>query len=204
MRTLRTPHKNKDTNKKLSARRKAIAYHEAGHAVVAYVLGAQKFRRVTIDRRLLKADTLGAVSGSYSRSFRERMDSDFDDRLVRDVEREVMVLLGGWAAQKILTGRSSWLGARSDTNKCADFLFRLWGNTAGKLKDTHFKYLKERAYNILSIKQKWSYVQAVAKALLEKENLSYQEVVEIIRDDSQRQSREHVAKTNTTCNKTRR
>jgi ATP-dependent Zn protease len=79
---------------------KATAYHEAGHAVVALALG-RPVNRVTIEPDQKRAGLCEFRKGTFRPS---------DDWL----EREILIALGGVAAEAPHTGNYAWDGAARD------------------------------------------------------------------------------------------
>ncbi len=80
--------------------REATAYHEAGHAVVALVLG-RHVERVTVEPDARHAGLC---------EFRKGAARPSEDWL----EREMLIALGGIAAEACHTGNYAWDGAARD------------------------------------------------------------------------------------------
>src|SRR5271163_2105137 len=110
----------------------ATAYHEAGHAVVALILG-RPVKRVSI---LPKHERLGVCEfgkGSVKPS---------EDRL----EREILIALGGIAAEARFTGNYSWDGAARDQQ----YVQRLAVKRAGEGRtERHQRRLLAKAEHLL-------------------------------------------------------
>ena len=78
----------------------ATAYHEAGHAVVALALG-RPVQRVSIQPNHLRLGQCEIKKGSF------RPSKDL-------LETEILILLGGLAAEARLTGNYNLAGAAQD------------------------------------------------------------------------------------------
>ena len=157
--------------------RARIAYHEAGHAVTADVLEPGSVNLISI-----KA-TDGYVGGTVS----YRKHPDYTHRLLYQ-ENRILALLAGMAATELLFGEPD-LGSHSDVHR-AKFIvarfrdeFSVYGfanvvdpNTPeGVRSDAHRRLTEElesyyrRTKRIVAENRR--YLDAVAKALLEKETL---------------------------------
>ena len=157
--------------------RARIAYHEAGHAVVADILEPGSVNLISI-----KA-TDGHVGGTVS----YRKHPDYTHRLLYQ-ENRILALLAGMAATELLFGEPD-LGSHSDVHR-AKFIvarfrdeFSVYGfanvvdpNTPeGVRSDAHRRLTEElesyyrRTKRIVAENRR--YLDAVAKALLEKETL---------------------------------
>jgi len=78
----------------------ATAYHEAGHAVIALYLG-RPIQRVSIQPSHLRLGQCEIQKGSF------RPSKDL-------LETEILILLGGPAAEARHIGRYDWMGASQD------------------------------------------------------------------------------------------
>lgn len=93
MRTLAIASRKRGVGKKRNEERSGVAYHEAGHAVVAVVLG-RRFRKVTI---VPESDSLGHVlHRPYSKTFQP--DVNTGGHTERRICDDVMCSLAGMLA----------------------------------------------------------------------------------------------------------
>src|SRR6516225_911173 len=114
------------TKKTVAAtRREAIAYHEAGHAVVAHMLGYQVLR-VSI------ASKSGSASHmSWRHPINRRVTSALDgreadiDRVRPRIDHAIIVSMAGALAQKRHNPRSGWrYGGSSDDLQARELMCR--------------------------------------------------------------------------------
>jgi ATP-dependent Zn protease len=153
-------------------RRKATAYHEAGHAVIAWRLGAHP-RSVTIVPK-------GEVQGeTVQESPFIEADFVFDgsDHARNRVERAIIICLAGPMAQRRFAPRSwrRWHGG-PDYVVAFDLALRVNGSPAAA--KVHMKWLEMRAQALLE--SVWSYVEAIASELLKRGTLSAEEIRSIL------------------------
>jgi ATP-dependent Zn protease len=148
-------------------RRRSIAYHEAGHAVVAHRLGVE-VEHVTIvpdhtSRGHFVHDDLFCARGLGS------------DRA--NLERAIAICLAGPLAQAWLLRRYSErrCDGRQDYD-CASGLARYLAGAAG---EREFLRYQERRTHAL-VERYWNEIELVAQALIERDQLSGAEVKDII------------------------
>lgn len=169
--------------------RKQVAYHEAGHAVAQHYLRPdERIVRVSIIRR---ADALGYVLPV----------SNFDVYAMplRRFVADIMVSMAGHVATKIFLGEY-WTGATGDFQNIRARLWQLAhygyfgppialngamgvdGSFSGKgdLVEKFWQQLEDQTEHLLRLHSRE--VEAVAKALLERSDLTGRECVEIIRN----------------------
>jgi hypothetical protein len=127
------------------------AYHEAGHAVVAYRFGHLAGSLTIVPDSA--TDILGSVEteGEWSDG-----STDWE---------QIMVLFAGSAAQRFFTSSASRLGSGQDDEKAVRLL---QFQPVGAMK-------KLRAKALAMIKKNWPQITAVATALVEAETLIYDE-----------------------------
>jgi ATP-dependent Zn protease len=148
--------------------RQGTAYHEAGHAVVAYRLKAE-VRHVSIvpdhfSRGYFVSGDLFCAPGCGS------------DRA--NLERAIKICLAGPLAQQRFRRRSYCRrGGRQDYD-CASGLARYLAGAAG---EREFLRYQERRTQAL-VEHYWSEIELVAQALLERDELSGTEVKNIIEE----------------------
>ena len=125
------------------------AYHEAGHAVVALVLG-RPVQRVSV---LPDREELGHCL------FRKGVFRPSEDWL----EREILIALGGIAAEARHTGRHDWDGASRDHR----YVRRLAGERAGERRAERLeRRLLAKAEHLLSREGHWRAVELIAAELI--------------------------------------
>jgi hypothetical protein len=174
--------------------REATAYHEAGHAVVAWWLG-HKPKRVTI----VPGDGYEGVTFQTSPFRRmspdvspEWTDPESPDgiRMMRRIDHKILMTLAGPTAQKKYNPRSKvWVGATgcarrgepfshgSDYQQVIDLISRVYGT--GKVADAYWDYMQARAEVL--VEKLWPNIQLLAAALLERETLRGAEIGAAIR-----------------------
>ena|SRR5688572_8084672 len=148
-------------SEKQKAQIEATAYHEAGHAVAAFVTG--------LPVRIVRVSTDGGLVNHSSGFHRVPADTMKYDRpsLFRDrVERLIIVSMAGAEAQRIFSPKS-WRRYHSlwDMDKAIDLLFHL-APGGGEELDVYFRLLQIRTKNLLH--QQWRGVKALAGALIER------------------------------------
>jgi hypothetical protein len=127
----------------------ATAYHEAGHAVLALVLG-RPVQRVSVvpDRRHLGLCEI-----------RKAMFRPSEDWL----EREILIALGGLAAEARHTGQYAWDGSARDRQ----YVHRLTVQRAGDRQAQRLeRRLLARAEHLLAQEGHWRAVELIAGELL--------------------------------------
>jgi ATP-dependent Zn protease len=147
-------------------RRRSIAYHEAGHAVVAYRLGIE-VEHVTIvpdhDSRghFVHADLFCAPGCGSDRA---------------NLERAIKISLAGPLAQaRLLRRLDRRRGGRQDYD-CASGLARYLAGSAGERE--FLRYQERRTHALVD--HFWNEIELVAQALIERDQLSGAEVKDII------------------------
>jgi hypothetical protein len=150
----------------------ATAYHEAGHAVIAYLLGYRP-QSVTI---VPTADTAGhIIHANPLHGF--QLDIDGSDEARLRVENVVTICFAGLIAQKRYNPRS-WRRAHGqwDYEKIAELGLRVCGS--GEQATAFIRWREIVACDM--VKAHWPRIQLVAGQLLERENLSHTDLDAII------------------------
>src|SRR5437879_2851325 len=133
----------------------ATAYHEAGHAVLALVLG----RPVQCVSILPDRDHLGVCEfgkGVY------RPSEDW-------LEREILIALGGIAAEARFTGVYAWDGAARDQK----YVHRLTVQRAGERRAERLqRRLLSKAEHLLADEGCWRAVELIAVELILRQEIS--------------------------------
>lgn len=154
---------------------KATAYHEAGHAVVAFESRVPiKSISIIPDDKSLGRVALGGEPPPTGGSV-------YDRRAERWIEFHVMFCLAGVAAEKRFTGRHNWGGAKSDTGDVADWALHLHGGNA-RLAQKYIAYKLELAKAKVERPHIWVQIEALAEALLEHRTLNSRRARKICRD----------------------
>src|SRR5579872_3905449 len=128
---------------------KAVAYHEAGHAVAALALG-RPVRHVSVlpDREHLGVCAFG--TGAF------RPSEDW-------IEREILIALAGLAAEARHTGDYAWDGAARDLQ----FVRRLIVERAGARRAERLeRRLLSKAEHLLAQEGHWRAVELIVAELL--------------------------------------
>jgi ATP-dependent Zn protease len=127
----------------------STAYHEAGHAVVALALG-RPVHNVSI---LPNREVLGICQFGKARI---RPSEDW-------LEREILIALGGIAAEARFTGNYAWDGAARDYQ----FAQRLAMQRAGTSKAERLqRRLLAKVENLLAKEDCWQAVERIAAELM--------------------------------------
>jgi hypothetical protein len=152
-----------------------IAYHEAGHAVMGCTVG-RGFRYCTIEA---DDERLGHVS-FYGFNIDFECCTEKEMRRARlTVEKLILTWLSGYTAEKILTGRATFLnrlGSHEDFKKARSYACIVLRNP--EEVEPYLAWLLVRCENLLRCH--WFCVEAVAKELLAKKKLGQREIKETI------------------------
>ena len=134
----------------------ATAYHEAGHAVVALALG-RPVQRVSIEPGELRLGHCEFRKGAFRPT---------DDL----IETEILILLGGLAAEAQHTGEYGWDEASQDLRAVRRLTARRAGN-AGKAERLERRML-DKTEHLLAQPGAWPAVERIADELLERRTIS--------------------------------
>jgi len=144
----------------------STAYHEAGHAAIAIHLGLG-IRRVSIVPNL---EYLGICQQTRQRSL-GRLAYDGGDTLTKRVEKNMMVMLAGIEAQRKFSRRSLRKhDAQADHRNVLEFAFKLSGSMEEALALVHL--LKIRTKQLVDLTFIWNGIKGLAKALMERREIS--------------------------------
>ena len=157
----------------------AVAYHEAGHAVIDRVVLPQiAVRYVTIIPNKA-AGTLGHCRGRESGpGFRP--DIETNPRTRNRLESLVMGILAGAIAEQKFTGKNNWAGSCSDREKALSFASHMSGG--GKVLDTYVEYLWARTEELVCTPIHWECIKALAEKLVAERTVSGKAVNKLIQD----------------------
>jgi ATP-dependent Zn protease len=176
------------------ARLAGTAYHEAGHAVAAHV------KELRLDGVTIQPDGTGMLGTVSIKSRAEPFHKEritWSTRLgpfLSRLEREGVVMLAGYAAEKHYAGKSAsvfhWAGQDFSTvlNWVEQVAFS--DKEVTKLAE----WVDARATNLITLAPHWSAVEQLAQELLKKKRLSGREARTIIEDAIQRWHEEQLEK----------
>lgn len=136
--------------------RSLTAYHEAGHAVMALLMG-RDIQKVSI---IPSQNRLGACTIKKGRA------KQVQDKL----EAEILILLAGMAAEGRKSGRYNVQGAAQDLRNVEKFAMARSGNPGQASKLIH--KLLDKTQHLLSTKSTWAAVKVIAEELIEHESIS--------------------------------
>ena len=150
-------------------RLKETAHHEAGHAVASWWLGV-KFKYVT---GAPAADSFGHLKPRYPKWFQP--DADSSDRVRLHIEQDIIIGFAGQLAQAKFRGERPRYGMHGDNRQAVDMASYRGGST--KTTEAYLRYCWCASEDLVSMR--WREIQAVADALLERQTISYKEVIEV-------------------------
>jgi ATP-dependent Zn protease len=160
---------------KHSAELKRTAYHEAGHAFVAWREGLP-VKRVTIKPH---DGLLGAVhhgSGFMAKQLDDIDMAEITPAIRGKLEKHIRVLLAGWLAERRYDRTANEQLAHTDFRNAIDYMMMM--TNSQREMDLHFALLRHQTTTMLRIG--WPHVKALAAALLERETLRGKDIVAII------------------------
>lgn len=159
---------------RITKRLEKTAYHEAGHAVVAYCL-RRRFAEVSI---IPADDTRGHVGrpGNAIEGLDPYMDAE-SARTRNRIEAEIMVYFAGGVAEWIFSGRHGKGTGRDDD---AVITFAEHVVSSHDELEAYISWLWIKTRNLLSEDYCWAAVQALAKALLEQKEIGHRQARKII------------------------
>ena len=165
--------------KKHSITLKATAYHEAGHAVVALLLGS-KVRKITIapEQEARDAGTVGYITRTPLT--RNSIEWDLSGPNRWRVEKDVECLLAGEIAQRQFAPHSvrRYHGS-ADRHAAVNLLSYISGPDTLHL---YYKLLSRWTSNLLCNSFNWKIVQSLATTLLDEGTMSRKRVRQWYRD----------------------
>lgn len=137
-----------------------VAYHEAGHAVAAYIFH-RRFSSVSI---IPKDDYLGIMTRPKTESLEQDL-LDMDDfRNRKRIESEIIISFAGAVAEGLLVGRHNWKGAIQDNHQAIDSAEAIV--SSHDELEAYINWLWLRTRNLLSLPVYWAAVQALAEELI--------------------------------------
>ena len=161
-----------------------VAYHEAGHALIAYLLG-RTCGPVTI---LPEGDSAGHAHGCTVATD-ENPEWCTGHKAERAAHDRTLFSLGGNAAIKVVYGRNDHIGASEDYGHAVDVALTICG---GDPQEAYFyqRRLSLKARRMLAWKR--PLLDALAAALMERETLTHRQVRELLDATQKRVSDEHL------------
>jgi hypothetical protein len=153
-------------------RLKAIAHHEAGHAVARWCLGL-RFRDASI---IPNSDegTLGHVLSCHMPKWFDP-ESTISPRVRLRIEKEIISSFAGQIAQTKFLGRKPRYGMHADNEGAVDIAtYVASGETLNAF--LHFLFLRSRDL----VHAKWREIECVAEALISGRRLMYKDLIQVI------------------------
>jgi ATP-dependent Zn protease len=152
---------NSKKSDEVDARRLTTAFHEAGHAVMAQIVG-RPIEKVSISPAHLQS---GGMRLGVCKLQKGRKKSSKDA-----LEDEVMILFAGMVAESYLTGQYCRQGAGQDLR----MIRRLLQNRGGSERNLQKleKRILEKTEHVLDDQAHLNAIQKVAKNLIENESVS--------------------------------
>jgi len=149
------------------------AYHEAGHAVVAWLLGL-KFQNVTVKPNI--DGTLGCLSKlNAPKWFRPEVEMTARTRVM--AERRIVVFFAGRSAQEQFLGKQIRSGFESDYD--AGVALAAYFCSDSDVADAYLNYCRTVSRAI--VRRYWAEVATIATALAGNETLTFSQVAKLIR-----------------------
>lgn len=142
----------------------ATAYHEAGHAIVAILLG-RPVEKVSVVRNSMR---LGVCQMS------KRKGAPIQD----EVETLALIHFAGLISEAKLTGKHNWAGAQQDLIQIRQ-LARYRGSSEKQVERLQRRWMDKTEY-LLSDDQTWIMVERLAKELVERKTVSGRFVVHLV------------------------
>lgn len=159
----------------MSTKLKLTAYHEAGHAIMAYCL----HRRILHVSIIPEGDTLGHLQRGHGQNL-ERVESVTSLRIRASVEKKAMVSWGGNVAEYLLSKKKHRTVSEQDEMDIFYGLLDLSSSVeeAGAYSD----WLWYRTKAMLQLSWHWAATQALAKELYHHRYIGGKRVRQIIKE----------------------
>lgn len=185
-------------DRRLSTRERT-AYHEAGHAVVAELVGLMCVK-TTIVRDKLAGSEGTAFIYPWLR-LRKRKDGPIGREKRAKIRRHIMVLHAGGLVAAMVTGRWDLDGDESDSSASYALLRHLFGITdrlpTALEQDEMLNYdsrLLRRVFALVNKDSNWSAIEQLAESLLREKTIArYGAPREIVRGDQRSSQQERRA-----------
>lgn len=159
---------------KNKTRLEPIAYHEAGHAIAAWIL-EHRVDRVTIEPTV---DYLGQAVHPHPLRGMEYF--DYSPKTQRRAENTVKICLAGVAAQRKYNPRSVRRSSGSrDYEEACGVLFRLCDSDEEEMR-AYFRLLQIQTRNLVENPVNWKAIDILARELLKRRTMSRKSLREFI------------------------
>ena len=147
-----------------------VAFHEAGHVVVARIKGMPIHKATIIPER----DTIGHVE--YANPLRGvKLDRDDSDQARLCAEHAIIILFAGPAAQRKYSPRSwRFCHGKGDFEELADLAWRIYRSDA----DAQLERLYRKAKDLVA--EHWRDVVITPEALVKEQTLEQERIEEIL------------------------
>lgn len=142
-----------------------LAYHEAGHAVAAYLMNL-RFKTVSIISKETGFERCHFTKWPKN-YYQERNRSPKSRNLI---EKEVTTVVAGHLSERMLAGETEPIGEHHDVTMAQKLLDSLCGST--EETDAYLRWQWVRTKNMLRLPLNWMMVEALATALIERRELS--------------------------------
>jgi ATP-dependent Zn protease len=164
----------KKKSQKRWPRQVLTAYHEAGHAVIAYERRVQ-FSAVSI---LKDGESLGRVVPRLWKDF--DIDNNQSLRARYRLESVILVTLAGGAATWQLTGQHPSIGIWSDYPQAVHLAEKLHQDF--EVVEPYLGYMVIRVKSMMGLPWTWAAVDALAQHLLEQKQLTKHQATRVIKN----------------------
>lgn len=151
------------------AQRITVAHHEAGHAVIAFMLN-MRFKYVTI-KEDIKENSLGHLMPYKVKYFNKLHYTDPTPSEREKIERSLIMCCAGYFAEKQYTGKEDRSGAMGDWEMATKITMAFKKST--KQTEAYLNYISIAAEELVSMH--WNFITQFAGELLKKETLSEKE-----------------------------
>lgn len=148
----------------------AAAYHEAGHTVAAHHLGL-RYRSVFV-----MSNGEGKFEHEYL--YEDRATGQWFRAPDPTPEQSLVLSFAGPVAQRRFKGRVGSRWNNGDINQMDEIALSAWGDSLLAL--LKIRESKGRAYRLIKKPENWTAVEAIARALIDRHCLRYEEAEAII------------------------
>lgn len=171
--TRRSQNPTRKTKKPTLSKRERVAYHEAGHVIMAVAL------RVRFIRATIVPDQKDGSLGHVQVVFPNPDDCDDFEKLYRLCKRLGMVLLAGLVAESLVTGRRSWISAQDDLQQSTRLARRVVGDA---LASRWIQALMIETELFFDRPDQRLLVEIIASALLAKRTMSARRLRAVVKE----------------------
>jgi ATP-dependent Zn protease len=156
---------------------KAVAYHEAGHCIAAF-LTHKRFRVVSV---VPDGESLGKLLHIPWKNFHP--DYEENRRTIHKAKTGIFMILAGLASEKkFMRRRKSGGSSDEDLKKAYGLADNLCGSW--KVSKAYIDFMWEQTKNIIGIDRNWKAIEIIARTLLKKKIVRYQEARRLVREVS--------------------